>query len=500
MPEDLIVPSAIEEVVQRFDRSDEPFAELQVHGEVGKVRQALQAPSEAENLGAWSEMLAFGLTESRTGYSPWNTYFAPLGSATQDGKIIYFPDVVGTPAIVLSHWADRARALKHPVLKARYADLVWEMTPIISKTRRDPEWARAAIDAYLASALTQFRPEIYPRFDAVLRALSLACLLNDNARIDDARNALMVLHRESVAGREGSWWRAFDRLIQDKKARVSDDERKELVADLEKLVENFSDPAPGNFDPHATESAAQRLIKHYSRLGQPSEVTRLHTTVGRAFEHFASISDAMLASAVLQTSMEAYKNAGLVDDSKRIRILMQEKIGQSKDQMASIGTEITIKKDDVEQFLKSIVVDDPGATFVRIAVEFLPKRSELENAVRKTLEEAPLMAHITQKIMADDHVAAVVGSVEDDPFGRLFQQAKFTFGFSHVWLREALRRTIEVHNALPEHFVGWANRHGLYDDMGLLLQGVRAWYDEDYVKAVHVLIPQIEHAIRSITG
>ncbi|MFC5327040.1 DUF4209 domain-containing protein [Bradyrhizobium oligotrophicum] len=36
--------------------------------------------------------------------------------------------------------------------------------------------------------------------------------------------------------------------------------------------------------------------------------------------------------------------------------------------------------------------------------------------------------------------------------------------------------------------------------MGLLLQGVRAWFEGDYVKAVHVLVPQIEGGVRSIAG
>lgn len=39
----------------------------------------------------------------------------------------------------------------------------------------------------------------------------------------------------------------------------------------------------------------------------------------------------MLAFAVLQTSVNAYRDAGLSDDSKRVRILMEEKIGQSRD-------------------------------------------------------------------------------------------------------------------------------------------------------------------------
>ena len=43
-----------------------------------------------------------------------------------------------------------------------------------------------------------------------------------------------------------------------------------------------------------------------------------------------------------------------------------------------------------------------------------------------------------------------------------------------------------------------ANRHRLFDDMALLLEGVRAWYYGDFAKATHILIPQIEVALRSI--
>ena len=56
-------------------------------------------------------------------------------------------------------------------------------------------------------------------------------------------------------------------LIQDKNAGVTDAERQQLVADLEELVLRFGDGTkPENFDPHAVEAAANRLIKYYTRL------------------------------------------------------------------------------------------------------------------------------------------------------------------------------------------------------------------------------------------
>jgi lysyl-tRNA synthetase class 1 len=497
----LTIPPQIEHVIKQFDERTDAFTELDIQQHLGKARGSLQEASDPEKFGAWAEVLAFALVGARNGgSSPWGTYFGPMGSGTtKDGKTVYFPDVSEANAEIIDHWAARSGQTNHPILKARYSDLVWEMSPLVAKRRRDPDMARLAIDSYLAS-ISQ-RSEMHDKFHGTLRALDLACMIHDNDRIDQARLKLLDLHRESMQVRRGLWWLAFDRLIQDKHARVTDEERAALVADLETLFSAFANTsAADEFDPHAAQDAARRLIAHYGRSRQPDEVKRLHKAVGQAFEHFASLGDAMLASAVLQTAVNSYRDAGLPEESKRVRVLMEERIGQARDLMKPVETEISISKDDMESFLKVVVVSDLGSTFVRLAAEFLPHRDQLERQVQKTLEEAPLLAHIPQTIMADNHVAAKVGSVEDDPFGRLIHQCTMSFGFSAIWLREAFDRAITEHNIVPGHVVGWANRLDLFEDLTFLIEGVEAWYQGDFVKAVHLLVPQVEHGLRSITG
>lgn len=497
----LTIPPQIEEVLKQFDERTDAFTELDVQQVLGKARGTLQEASDPEKFGAWAEVLAFALVGARNGGSnPWGTYFGPMASGTtKEGRTVYFPDVSEANAEVIDHWAARAGQTKHPTLKARYSDLVWEMSPIVAKRRREPAMARLAIDSYLASI--SMRSELHDKFCAALRALDLACIIQDNDRIDQARLKLLVLHRESMQMRRGLWWFAFDRLIQDKQARVTDEERRALVADLETLFSVYADPsAADGFDPHSAQDVARRLISHYSRSGQSDKVKRLHTAVGRAFEHFASLGDAMLASAVLQTAVNSYRDAGLPEESRRVRVLMEEKIRQAHDLMKPIETEISISKDDMESFLKAVVAPDICSTFDRLAAAFLPRRDQLESQVQKIQEEAPLLAHIPQTIMADKHVAAKVGSVEDDPFGRLIHQCTMSFGLSAIWLRKAFDRAIAEHNIVPGHVVGWANRLDLFEDVTFLIEGVEAWYQGDFVKAVHVLVPQVEHGLRSIAG
>jgi lysyl-tRNA synthetase class 1 len=84
----------------------------------------------------------------------------------------------------------------------------------------------------------------------------------------------------------------------------------------------------------------------------------------------------------------------------------------------------------MEAFLDAIIVDEPGQSLANIASAFLLRRDAPEDSVRRTAEHAPLLARITQEIMADDHVAAKVGSVEDDPFGRFPAQRPTPFGLT----------------------------------------------------------------------
>ena len=499
----IVISAEIEAVIQEFEHASDPFTVLDVQQALGKARRDLEQPSEAD-FGAWTEILAFALTDatSYAGPSPWGTFFCPLASTEdKEGKTRYFPDISGANADVIDHWSRRARTITHPVLKARYADLVWDLSPLVSGARRNPEMARLAIDAYHGSLPAKVLNDFHDRFTAALRALDLALLIGDAERVEVARADLLRLHREVMDVGQGPWWFAFDRLMTEKNAGLTEEERQQLVDDLEQIVAARGDTSkPERFDPHVAQDAAKRLIKLYTRLRRPDDVKRLNEAIARAFEHFAGLGNAMLASAVLQTAVNAYRDAGMPDESKRVRVLMEEKIGRARGEMGAIQTEIRISTEDMEKFLGEVLADELGTTFVRIAANFLPTRRRVEAAVQKTVEQAPLMALMPQHIMADDHVAGKVGSVLDDPQGRLLQQTTMDFGLSAIWLQSALERTIERHQAMPEHFVAWANRLGLFDDVTFLLEGVRAWYEGDLTKALHVLVPQIERGLRNIVA
>jgi lysyl-tRNA synthetase class 1 len=498
----LTIPPTIEEEIAKIDRGGAVPNERMVHQALASARNALSDPGEENNLGAWSEVLAFALMGDCRRSGPWGTYFGPIGSGTRaDGTTWYSPDINDAVPEVIDHWEGRARTVTHPVLKARYADLVWDLSRVIAKKSPNPDIARIAVDAYLVSIRNNLRTDIHGKFDTAVRALDLAIMTTDAARIDAARNTLLELNRQVLATGDGLWWIAFDRLIEEKRAGLTDGERDELVAGLESVVKRCSVMSnPEAFDPHFTQSAAKRLIKYYNRVDRHGDARRLHTTIGESFEHFASLGDAMLAASVLQTASDAYHTAGLKEETRRVRVAMEQKIAQSHELLKPISVERTITREDMEQLLSEIVVPDPGSTLVRIASEFLQRKTSLQEQLNKLSEEAPLMATLTHSIMADHHVAAKVGSVDEDLSGRIIQHAAQNIALADVYLYSALERAKERHSLTPHHFVGWAARTGLFEDLSLLFEGVMAWYEEDWVKAIHVLVPQIELGLRGIVA
>jgi hypothetical protein len=448
----LTIPPSVDAIIMGFDASNAPLKLMDVGTKLSIERQAMKErrTTKEEDFGLWCELAVFYLRPSfDDGENPWNSFFRPMSSMLyENGVTVYSPDIVGADADAVDHWSRRAQELKHPVLRARYADIVWEFGRLITKVpKRDVAMARLAIDAYIETAVRRLADNFHSAFTDAQRAVDLASRVGDQGRIDAARVALLGLHAEIMQEAKGYLWaRAFDHLVDHRKAGTTPAEIAGLVMDLEIVLARVSDSTkPETFDPHSTRDAAQRLARHYIREGKPDEVKRVQTVTARSFEFIAGQGGAMLAASFLQDSLDAYKQAGLHDEAERIRVALQAAIRDSKEEMTQHSTRIEIPKEAMDKTLAAVVVDDVGQTFANIAAAFIPKIENMEAQVAKLAKDAPLFAMIPHQIFAEDHVAAKVGSVEDDESGRLLRQTQQTLQFNLPFLHACMQASIQKH-------------------------------------------------------
>jgi hypothetical protein len=102
-------------------------------------------------------------------------FFRTDGTATRtDGTILHVPDFASVDASIIEHWELRASEAKHPVMKARYADLVWDFSRPAAQKKPGIVFARTAIDSYLQAAdKGLFKASVYG-IQYLTRALQLA--------------------------------------------------------------------------------------------------------------------------------------------------------------------------------------------------------------------------------------------------------------------------------------------------------------------------------------
>jgi lysyl-tRNA synthetase class 1 len=495
----LTVPPEIEAIVAQFDARTGAFEATDVQFAIEAAARALGDLDEAPRRGCATEWTAFGFMPSLGDTAPWGTHFGPMVTFKTDaGEFRYQPDLANLDAEIIAYWSERAATVRHPILAARYADLAWDLGAKVGGAKVSRDWAGAASDAYIAAAALPGREFVLAIQDAV-RGLGLAVQIRDDARIAASKAQLLTLHAQGVAAGDCRL-EPFDVLTNERKLKLDPAVREQLVADLEALLARFADTTGTYFEPHSANDVAKRLVKQYGKAGLKAEARRVYLVIAKAFEHFASLGSAMLASGLLQTCMEAYRLAGERAEAERIRRLMAEKVRESHAEMREHRAEFTVTFEEQEAFLAQVIGDNPGKTFMNLAVQLMLRRKSLDAQLEEQAKNSPLMAAISQSIISDDRVVATVGSVEDDPFGRVIRQASFMFDFSTPWLGWAMSKAIEVHSLTAVEFAIFINRGDLFGDGQLLASGLEAWFAQDYVKAIHVLVPQVELGLRSLAG
>ncbi len=105
-------------------------------------------------------------------------------------------------------------------------------------------------------------------------------------------------------------------------------------------------------------------------------------------------------------------------------------------------------------------------------------------------------------VKQDGHPTAKIGSLDEDAEGRLHKQLDQTIGFYQPFLIYTLAKLKERYSPTVEQILLFLRLSPLFteEDNGLLQAGLEAYWNDDFVKAIHVLVPQIEHILRNFLG
>jgi len=428
-----------------------------------------------------------------------------MSGYTQDGSPFYVPDLREADAESLRYWADRAKASKHPVLVARYADLVWETTPFVTKEKRGRDcigFARLAIDNYIEASRLDDGSAWGDTRENLGRALELAMRVRDSSRTRAAVAAnIEYVDRTSDDDKIGTYCYLFDRLLPTEKGpELTEEQEKQLVERFEaKFAAMIAPESMWHADPHGPQSVGKLLAAYYQRKGKAEDRTRILRGIAETYERRAKIGDALMGVMFMDSARRTYHEAGLRDEAERVQREAQVLGPEAVKCMAPITAESEIKNEDLENYLAEMMEGGLDAAMERFAVHFVPRQRDILSWVEES-ESQFISQKLFPKLKMDHgHIVANIGDDTADPDGKMVHETAEYMEYSSPWIRWTLDRMIRE-GLTTTRTMDFIRKTPIFEEsrLGLVERGIEAHLRGDYVQSVHILVPQIEHALRML--
>ncbi|MGH7241036.1 MAG: DUF4209 domain-containing protein [Candidatus Saccharimonadales bacterium] len=444
---------------------------------------------------AWqAEVLAFRFREaSRIQDEENGSHYLPVTGG----------DVGQVSSAMVDYWVGRASETMNPLLKARYAGLAWEFGKTKLRMPIDHKVAITQIEALLEISKSDLHDEHINTIDKLLLALEVACSLNAKDLIEKTKLAL--LEYEARIGEDkypGLWGFSFDALIRNKKAALSEEERAKLIADLEGRFGRLILPNDSGIPDHwGAEHAASRLADYYRSTGDLVNMKRVVRSLGAAWGAASSQAEPQLASAWLEHMHSVYESYGLQEEAdhllKQLRLLAPRVL----ESMKKIEQRVEIPPEEYEALLQRMVEGGLEKSLLRLTVRFYPKQKAVKEFLEKASAAAPLSSLLTKQLIATDgHVTAVIGPAQDDIDGNIVDGVCRLLQFEAPFLAHVMMKLQETYNLNSASIVGHLLKSPTFrvEREEFLKKGLDAYFSDDYMNCIHVLVPQIEEAVRHL--
>jgi len=399
-------------------------------------------------------------------------------------------------------------------LKARLADLVW-----IRKRPRDVSFALMAIDSYRSMPID---PDtwVFDGQECWERAIRLARMLNAGSgnRLKEIEYTVIGAF-DSATCQDGflALWLA-DLLFDNGLGR---DKHLIIAQKLESLAREFDNES----DLHRTREFCGASAKWFRAAGDNAKFAEMTVAVAESFVKEAEARIAsdkpshMAAAGFYEDAIQTYRTiprserpVHRVDERlKELQSRLNESGKKALDEMSVIsipGVDLTQVIEDARTSVRGKSVMEALEAFVNIHP--YPKVKELRQQVIEKLQKYPIQAIIPGVVMGRDGrvIAKRPGMSlsdtpsEDDELGiraemihdhgilvGMVVQGRILPAHEVLQLEHRLREADFIYLASRSPIVPVGREH-------LFGMALFAGYDYDFVTALHLLVPQIEHLVR----
>ena len=496
----------LQAIISRFDDTTSPFNENDISNAIQEIDQS---EGSAVPIELMAEKMAFDFHENyNNDAADRHMYYGPMIELTRDdGTTVEYPSISMISLEILEYWATRAINASHPIMKARYADLVWEFSKVIRGIAPDVQMAQIAIDNRLQLAERNLHKYEMDTIQHLNRGLTLAASLSDTKRFEEIRDAI-VAYEDKIAedNKLGTWGFSYDLLIRNsyKKFALPNALEWNIVNELESRLGRLIEPGVESLRDsrvHGAEKAATCLASYYRRRNQPGDVKRVLTDYYTAFNYLTGSDEPGIVSIWLQRTHETFLQYSMNEEAEEIAVALRDAGGGAVSELKPVSVETEVSVAELEEYVAAIIDGELQTALTRTAFRFVPRRNEAQKDLDKLAKDYPISFLIPKQLLDyEGRPVASIGSLEEDPEGNIVYHISQTMVFSTFFLREILTSAVTKFSLSAQSIVDYLFLSPFFveDKRTIIKKGIQAYLEEDFITAIHLLIPQIEASIRKM--
>lgn len=447
------------------------------------------------------EQLAFRL-QLQHGENPWGNYhYGPQFTfRAANGAPVYSPAFAEVTKEAVEYWNDRISECNNPLLKLRYATLVWDFQPSICHKQNNGNLYNIIVDAALDVCNGDYFK--HPVLTVNMLEWLFAFTRNREDSFAKVKTAYADFEkRHSVDGAIRYWASRFQIMLDNKKC-FSEEEKEKLVAEHEARLSRLANPDEDlPLNPWTVKAQACLLADYYTSKTEKEEVKRVLAVMEKSFHDYKGAMAGMQYAGILENIQHLYRHYNLDSEAKRMMVdvqnAYQEALAEMQPQKFEFEIPEEVKKQADLMFGKGAERDQ--ARWDNFTLYFIPLKNEEEKSLKELAQKFPFQYMMGSHFLdAKGRPMAEVGSLESDFDGNLALHVVKNMNLKFHFLSMAIQEMLDCEaNSVDKIMNNRIIPCPIFEEdrYDIIREALQCFMDEKYVLFSHLIIPQLENAI-----
>lgn len=447
------------------------------------------------------EQLAFRL-QPQHGENPWGNYhYGPQFTfRAANGAPVYSPAFAEVTKEAVEYWNDRISECNNPLLKLRYATLVWDFQPSICHKQNNGNLYNIIVDAALDVCNGDYFK--HPVLTVNMLEWLFAFTRNREDSFAKVKTAYADFEKRHSVDDAIRYWASRFQIMLDNKKCFSEEEKEKLVAEHEARLSRLANPGEDlPLNPWTVKAQACLLADYYTSKTEKEKVKRVLAVMEKSFHDYKGAMAEMQYAGILENIQHLYRHYNLDSEAKRMMVdvqnAYQEALAEMQPQKFEFEIPEEVKKQADLMFGKGAERDQ--TRWDNFTLYFIPLKNEEEKSLKELAQKFPFRYMMGSYFLdAKGRPMAEVGSLESDFDGNLalhvVKNMNLKFHFLSMAIQEMLDcEAISVDKIMNNRIIPCPIfEEDRYD---IIREALQCFMDEKYVLFSHLIIPQLENAI-----